>query len=157
MNLLLLGLIFGAGVTMTTAEDGTKAKRVSRALCNPGTWCPFGGRTYIFISVPRPWAFAQLQCQSLGGSLAVIQNRETNDFLRSLSSRMDSWVGFSDAQLDGVWLWINSERIRFTNWCRAEPNNYGGKQDCAVINYNGENCWDDSDCTTPRPYVCERK
>ncbi|KAJ0006627.1 hypothetical protein NQD34_013900 [Periophthalmus magnuspinnatus] len=41
----------------------------------------------------------QLQCQSLGGSLAVIQNRETNDFLRSLSSRMDSWVGFSDAQL----------------------------------------------------------
>ncbi|XP_072314827.1 perlucin-like [Eucyclogobius newberryi] len=167
MELLVLCLLVVAVDTsfLSSNEDVDDAKRIKRAACNPGTWCPYGGRQYVFVWDPRQWAYAQLYCQALGGTLAVVQNRALNDFLRSLSWRMDAWIGFSDAQYvstvsdstDGVWLWVNSERVRFTNWCKGEPNNYGGKQHCAVTNYNGENCWDDHDCALSRPYFCERK
>ncbi|KAK7909500.1 hypothetical protein WMY93_014184 [Mugilogobius chulae] len=157
MKRLVLCLLF---VTLSTglssAQDGNTLRRVKRALCNPGTWCPYGDREYLFVSDPRQWAYAQLHCQAMDGTLAVIQNKPTNEFLRTLSSRMDAWIGLSDAQLDWVWLWINSERAGFRNWCRGEPNNYGGNQHCTVMNYNGENCWDDQDCTSYRPYICER-
>ncbi|CAL1591084.1 unnamed protein product [Knipowitschia caucasica] len=148
MKLLLVCLLLAAVTTLTKGR---------RALCNPGTWCPYGGRSYIFIATPKSWAYAQMFCQSLGGTLAVIHNRNTNDFLRTLSSRMDTWIGFSDAQYNGVWLWINSERVVFRNWCRGEPNNSGGNQDCAIINFKGEDCWDDEVCMANRPFVCERE
>ncbi|KAK7909292.1 hypothetical protein WMY93_013976 [Mugilogobius chulae] len=100
--------------------------------------------------------FCSRHCQNLGGTLAVIHSSTKNTFLRNFAQRRSIWIGFSDAQYNNYWFWANGERTRYTRWCRGQPNNYRGNQNCAYLNYSS-NCWDDVYCTYRYPYICERK
>ncbi|KAK7909504.1 hypothetical protein WMY93_014188 [Mugilogobius chulae] len=142
---------------MSEAENAESAERAKRSVCcRPGSWCTYGGRRYILISSARNWAQANRHCQGLGGTLAVVHNSATNTFLRTVANRKNIWIGFSDAQYNNYWFWANGERTRYTKWCRGQPDNAGGNQNCAYLNY-GSNCWYDLICTYRLPYICERK
>ncbi|KAK7909295.1 hypothetical protein WMY93_013979 [Mugilogobius chulae] len=170
MKLLLLCLLFGAVVALTTAapaepepnngddlnvEDPDMQGKRS-VCCRSGSWCTYGGRRYILITSAQIWAVANRHCQGLGGTLAVIHSSTKNTFLRNFAQRRHIWIGFSDAQYNNYWFWANGERTRYTRWCRGQPNNYRGIENCAYLNY-GSNCWDDVYCTYRLPYICERK
>ncbi|KAK7909293.1 hypothetical protein WMY93_013977 [Mugilogobius chulae] len=163
MKLLLLCLLFGAVVALTTgmekpeSVDEPEMSEAKRSVCcGSGSWCTYRGRRYILITSAQIWAVANRHCQNLGGTLAVIHSSTTNTFLRNFAQRRSIWIGFSDAQYNNYWFWANGERTRYTRWCRGQPNNYRGIQNCAYLNYSS-NCWDDVYCTYRYPYICERK
>ena len=79
------------------------------------------------------------------------------------------WVGLSDADGDGNWLWPAEEELTQTglrSWARGEPNNLTtniGGEACTLmqpalfdIEAQHEGLWADKRCTSKFPFVCER-
>ncbi|XP_047454772.1 ladderlectin-like [Mugil cephalus] len=127
----------------------------------PG-WSRYKGRYFMYISTPMTWATAERKCQSLGGNLASVRNiyeyREIQKVIwRRTHAYPKAWIGGSDCQQDGVWLWNDGATFRYSNWCRGEPNNHRGPQSCIQMNFGASKCWDDVQCHIRLPFVCARK
>lgn len=86
------------------------------------------------------WSDASNIAQSRGGYLATITGADENDFLTSLTQTpggaLESWIGLTDALVEGDFQWVTGEPVTFTNWAFGEPNDdprFDG-EDFAIIN-----------------------
>ena len=92
-----------------------------------------------------------------------------------------TYIGGSDSGAEGNWLWRGGGAISdgfqfwqgqaaddggqavggaYTNWSPTEPNDTDGDEDCAVMSVLGNNNrvpgnWDDRNCESELPFVCE--
>ncbi|XP_047436298.1 ladderlectin-like [Mugil cephalus] len=140
---------------------GADAKIIKRCTHCPG-WSEYNGRCFIFIPTPMTWARAERNCQSLGGNLASVHDVFEYQAIQkviwsSTHAYPETWIGGSDAEEDGLWLWSDGTPFHYSNWCDGEPNNYQGPQNCIKINFRASKCWDDLKCVEPRPSVCSKK
>ena len=125
---------------------------------DPGT-----GTCYLYFASPRPWDDAEAACAALGGHLAAPTTLVENAFLSQIvPGNQDVWIGATDQGSEDVFTWTTGEAFAFDHWRSDEPNDGGsGGEDCAVMegdnNIPGEGClWDDRDCGSGSPYLCER-
>ncbi|XP_044198420.1 ladderlectin-like, partial [Thunnus albacares] len=116
-----------------------------------------------FLFVPRTltWTQAERNCKSMGANLASIHGIWEHNLIKGMisdraQSSPETWIGGSDSQGEGVWLWSDGTTFDFSYWCRGEPNGRGN-QDCIQMNYGGNNCWDDLQCNAYRSSVCAKK
>ncbi|KAA3611852.1 MAG: hypothetical protein DWQ01_07135 [Planctomycetota bacterium] len=82
---------------------------------NPGT-----GNTYHFLEASS-WSVAQAAAVALGGNLVTVNDQAENDWLDSTFSNWGGqprsfWLGYNDAENEGVWDWVSGETPGFTNW-----------------------------------------
>ncbi|KAJ0070657.1 hypothetical protein NL108_017330 [Boleophthalmus pectinirostris] len=138
------------GVHKSLRAWGLNTKEVWRE------WKTFNDRRFIFMRFPLSWSMAQGVCIHFGGGLATIHTPEEAAFVSKLAQGREAWIGFSDAQNEDFWLWLNSEPITYTQWCPGEPNNANGEH-CAAINFTSDQCWNDENCNNKFPFVCEIK
>jgi len=126
--------------------------------------CPievYEGRPWMFCSGQRTWPDALGVCAASGYSLATIRNGNEDGFAYDGISRRgfaDTWIGFNDRDQEGSFTWISGEPNNYTHWDGGEPNNGGNNgEDCAVImTVNGRQTeWDDRDCGSTRPFICQ--
>ncbi|XP_035985648.1 ladderlectin [Fundulus heteroclitus] len=142
------------------STDPEEVDLVQRSSCPPG-WSPINNRCFRYVSKPMTWARAERHCLSMGANLASVH--DTNEYhqvqsvIKMATYKSDeTWIGGTNAQETSIWLWSDGSRLHYTNWCHGEPNNYKGRQYCLVMNYSGEKCWDDQDCSTRLPSVCAK-
>ncbi|HEY6881655.1 MAG TPA: hypothetical protein VI299_26695, partial [Polyangiales bacterium] len=64
----------------------------------------FGGHGYGFCSSARSWGDARSECIGAGLDLAIVDNKDENDFLRGNG---DSWIGANDQLLEGNWVQVS--------------------------------------------------
>uniref|UniRef100_A0A8C9R5U0 C-type lectin domain-containing protein n=1 Tax=Scleropages formosus TaxID=113540 RepID=A0A8C9R5U0_SCLFO len=124
----------------------------------PQFWHPLESRCFKFVSEPKHWIEAQLNCIRLEGSLASVHNMNEYRFVQRLTEgsngvMVEAWLGGTDAILEGTWIWIDSTLFDFTFWSPGEPNN-DGNQNCLQINYGDHKKWDDLNCYKKRPSIC---
>ncbi|XP_014835682.1 PREDICTED: ladderlectin-like, partial [Poecilia mexicana] len=110
--------------------------------CPPG-WTKINGRCFRYVAIPMTWANAEKNCLSMGANLASVHNayeyRRVQALIRAATcSCREAWLGGSDAQQERTWLWSDGSPMRYTNWCRGEPNNYKGSQHCLQMNWTGK-------------------
>ncbi|XP_020779724.1 type-2 ice-structuring protein-like [Boleophthalmus pectinirostris] len=143
MKLLVVLLFVGSAVVHST----------ERTL--PGVWETFNGRSFMFVKSLMSWSEAQVHCSSLGGSLASIHNVYEEEFVSRMTEGR-AWIGLTDSRHEGLWLWSSSEPVTYLGWCAGRPDDDRG-QHCAVINHQGQRCWDDMWCNDHLPFVCAQK
>ncbi|HEX6914028.1 MAG TPA: HYR domain-containing protein, partial [Chitinophagaceae bacterium] len=113
----------------------------------------FGGHTYFVSNTQATPENAHAAAIGLGGHLATIGSAAENSFIAAMRpDRM--WIGFTDRDVEGTYRWVTNEPILYTNWSGGEPNNAGGNEDWAVINWSGS-AWNDWYYTQPAYYVVE--
>lgn len=126
----------------------------------PRFGCPSGWRQY------QQWCFsvgdnalqylqARNTCQQTqGADLAKITSAGMQGFVnRLVRNNINYWIGLNDRVTNNVYVW-NDETTQlsgYTNWKKGEPNNYGHRENCAILR-NGQ--WNDFNCAAKTQYVC---
>jgi hypothetical protein len=129
--------------------------------CKARTGCTLAVRSdsaYLLCEGPKTWEAARALCRSRGADLVIIETEEENTFLAE-SGNPASWIGLSDADTEGTFLWVNGKSVTTSSWNEGEPNDSGGVEDCVGLFTSGEaaGTWNDFDCGSERAFVCEDK
>ncbi|XP_043995221.1 macrophage mannose receptor 1-like [Gambusia affinis] len=114
-------------------------------------------REYHYVNSPKTWAEAQRYCRETYADLATVDSPEENDRLlpELQGSGQFAWIGLYDNTTG--WKWTMGEddfvgKNSFLPWQPNQPDNYGGKESCIVMNLTGG--WRDEICNTERPFIC---
>ena len=131
----------------------------------PQWWSINSGSCYNLSSSKQSFPDAVTWCKATPGAYLVeIQSSSENSFVAGLRGNTNLWIGYSDQQIEGSWLWNNTGLPgRYTNWHKysdgsREPGNYNGVQHCAQLSGSGSHSltWDDRFCADKIQFVCER-
>ncbi|MFZ5858743.1 MAG: SUMF1/EgtB/PvdO family nonheme iron enzyme [Chloroflexota bacterium] len=125
------------------------------ATADPRVLNPANQHLYLYMKPELIWPDARNYCAAQGGYLATIQNEAENTFVYQILYGYDStWIGASDEETEGTWIWANGEPWTYTNWASGQPENYLDKnEDCAL--FTEESSWHDVSCNSTNPFICE--
>lgn len=123
--------------------------------CAP-TYNPATGHWYDIVSsgADGSWTNAENNAIALGGHLVTINDAAEEAWLRTtFGTNTLYWIGFTDAALEGVWVWSSGEPVTYTNWNELEPNDCMPPpigEDYAVLNWDtATGQWNDWDHQRP--------
>ena len=98
---------------------------------HPGT-----GHVY-FLTPPGGWWRGQEAAGDFGGSLVTINDAAEEAWLRQQYGTEEwFWIGFNDMAAEGAWEWASGEPVTYTNWAPGQPDDWGGNEDAAVMNWD---------------------
>ncbi len=121
------------------------------------------GNTY-FVCGGASFEGARAFCQGIGMDLVVLSSGEEAVFVRDLVAGVlpvpsNAWIGLFDP--DGClmgepcdFVWVDGSPLGFSLWAAGEPNNTGGGEHCAELNFQTGQ-WNDVPCSNSRVVVCE--
>jgi hypothetical protein len=129
----------------------------------PCTGLTFGGSCYELFNSFVPWDAAEQQCVAWGGHLASIGSLEEDAALNAWPAQLGLsnadgsgiWVGGTDAQGEGQFLWVDGSAFTLQGWAPGQPDN-GAGIDCIEKRNDGAGQWYDRRCIDSLRYLCER-
>ncbi|XP_030003834.1 lactose-binding lectin l-2-like [Sphaeramia orbicularis] len=154
----MLFFIFLSVLALGVASPGDGDVKLQRGGCPP-FWYTFNGRCYKYVATPMTWADAELYCASQRANLVSIHSLEEHNFVKSLIQNFDhalgrAWIGLSDTQKEGAWMWSDGSLADFFLWHRGEPTNSQGKEHCVHTNFAQDKTWNDVPCSISYASVC---
>jgi hypothetical protein len=114
------------------------------------------GQTWLLCSDALAYDAAQAACEAEGTTLAMPDDPALAEWLwqQAVAYRPASWwIGLDDRIDEGVFVWLDGARPRWTRWDRSEPNDGGGREDCAHF-WANRPTWNDASCETALGYLC---
>ncbi len=101
---------------------------------------PANGHEYYVLD-ENTWTGAQAEAELLGGDLATINDLDEylwlfEELVRGQGSWPYAWIGLTDAQDEGQFVWASGETSSFTAWWSGHPMNLEGDEDYAAYSYN---------------------
>ncbi len=111
------------------------------------------GSCYKLVTSAATWANARLACQGNGADLANLADTADFNAVNILRGTNDVWVGYTDAAVEGTWVWLTSSA--YTNWTAGEPNDSGGNEDCGRMDQASGGTLNDQPCGIALYYICE--
>uniref|UniRef100_A0A3B3CH32 C-type lectin domain-containing protein n=1 Tax=Oryzias melastigma TaxID=30732 RepID=A0A3B3CH32_ORYME len=153
---MLVLILVGLALMAVDPSDGQELKLL-RGSCPP-FWNSYGNRCYKYVATPMTWGDAELHCVSQGANLVSVQSHGEDTFVHTLIRNFDpaqpaTWIGLSDAQKEGVWLWSDGSKITFQAWSTGQPDNYKGKEHCGHTNRDTDKRWNDIPSLNIKPQV----
>jgi len=147
---------------------GSADDMLSQGNCPPG-FVKLGGKystgcsACFFASVDKSDRdHAAKVCDSLGASLAVVQNKEQNFYLSELFSAEEQfWIGAKWSSDEDDFMWDDGSLIEFTRWAKNEPSTAladveaQDPEHCVVGNWGYPGHWNDLPCAyNEARYAC---
>ncbi|MBW3040221.1 hypothetical protein CU309_05130, partial [Prochlorococcus marinus str. MU1405] len=88
------------------------------------------GKSFYFELGNSTWMEAQNKSEDYGGNLVSINSQIEQDFINEAFASIDDgdhgkWIGFTDKDQEGNWIWTDGSSVDFTNWNPSEPSNGG--------------------------------
>ncbi|XP_046585439.1 LOW QUALITY PROTEIN: perlucin-like [Haliotis rubra] len=143
---------------------------LSALLCLVATayaGCPLGfyqhtKSCYWLSNVKSSFPEAVSYCRYLESHLVTIENRDEDSFLKGYALRHGTapgyWLGATDLNIEGRWLWEGQRRMSFTNWSWRSPGNSRGQEHCLeLVKSEGKYVWNDYQCDIPLHFICEKE
>ena len=116
-------------------------------------WQYFQGACYLASSLPMKFQEAEAECVQRGGHLAHIASEKENSLVAELGGHAsDRWIGYTDIQSHGTWMWSSSAKSTYSNWQRYYPKTAEG--DCTAMLENGE--WVNRQCSNTQEFICKK-
>lgn len=119
-----------------------------------------GFGVHVMCTDATSWTQARDACQASDMHLVSIQSAAHNTWLVQHSQALDPiswWMGFSDLQAEGVWVWVDGAPVDYVHWYPSEPSNGPvTPEHCAAFPEHDAYSWNDLDCALARPFICER-
>ncbi|NJL55065.1 hypothetical protein HC928_07640 [bacterium] len=118
------------------------------SLCSEGKTVtnPANSHQYC-LSAASTWTEAQQYGQSLGGYLVTVNDSAEQDWLLStFGSQRLYWIGYSDRDSEGNFVWASGQTPDYTNWLAGEPNNgkcFADEHYAAMNWFSAEGQWND--------------
>ena len=115
----------------------------------------FGDSKYFISNNKLEYDEAAAAAAAIGGHLVVMTTQAEEDFVDAETTE-NAWIGYSDADQEGTFVWITGEPTGHTNWNAGEPDNSspsGGQGDYAIVSPNGR--WKDRNGHDRYKYVVE--
>ena len=102
------------------------------------------------------WFQAKSACEREGSHLAYDDNHNTHNYItHNFGRNAGYWMGASDHQHEGRWVWTNGQPVHNAPWNRGEPNNQGN-EDCAINNAGSAGRWNDGKCHDKLWFLCQK-
>jgi hypothetical protein len=98
--------------------------------------------TYTYFAASISWMNARTQCLASGGDLASIHSAQQNAAVQTAAGGSNAWIGLSDSQTEGVWLWSDGTPFGYSNWAAGEPNDFYTNEDHVKMQPSG--LWNDA-------------
>lgn len=109
---------------------------------------------YRLLDTATSWADARDLCQEWGGDLAEVTSAEENAMLVARLP-VDFWLGANDQGNEGDMQWSSGAPFVFAPWAEAQPDNFGGEEDCLELR-GQDHRFNDVPCIGPKLPLCER-
>jgi hypothetical protein len=117
--------------------------------------CTESGSYYLCIE-RSTWTDALAVCEIFGGTLAKIDSSSENTTLGSAVASLSVarfWIGLSDADVEGTFVWTDGSSASYTSWNSGEPASSDTSQNCVYMLENG--AWYDERCEQVFGFICE--
>uniref|UniRef100_A0A673TTG3 C-type lectin domain-containing protein n=1 Tax=Suricata suricatta TaxID=37032 RepID=A0A673TTG3_SURSU len=133
-------------ITCTREESKQKG---STWNCCPTGWRSFRSSCYLPLNDNHTWGESETNCTGMGAHLAAISTEaEQNFIVQLLDRRFSYFLGLSDENHEGQWLWVDETPFdpKILFWHEGEPNNYQEENCVVLINVEDKWGWNDFPC-----------
>ncbi|XP_068800038.1 collectin-12-like isoform X2 [Struthio camelus] len=126
-------------------------------------WKYHDGKIYYFSSDLKSWQDAEDFCVSEQSHLTSVTSREQQEYLVRNAGDKGHWIGLTDLGTEGTWRWVDGTEYRqnMSFWAPQQPDNWddgsGSGEDCAHLQPEDSNLWNDKSCSTPLHWICEKR
>ncbi|KAJ8358042.1 hypothetical protein AAFF_G00041000 [Aldrovandia affinis] len=100
--------------------------RSEKRVCRP---CPEGwelsnSKCYYFSTEGKSWNDSRSDCLKQGADLVIIESKEEQDFISKHRRGGFYWIGLSDSETEGTFLWVDGTPLQEDKafWARGQPN-----------------------------------
>ncbi|KAJ8404959.1 hypothetical protein AAFF_G00328800 [Aldrovandia affinis] len=88
--------------------------RSQKRVCRP---CPEGweqsnSKCYYFSTEVKNWNDSRSDCLKQGADLVIIESKEEQEFISKFTSDNLYWIGLSDSETEGTWLWVDGTPLQ---------------------------------------------
>jgi hypothetical protein len=142
--------------------------------CGPGERLGPNARCFILVEGLLSWSEARSSCSERGAGwdLAAVRSPALTELMAELIE-VEAWVGASDADEEGTWVWVNegvpfwsgrgdgvSLNGEYENWNSDEPNGRASSNCARLVMVpnpavTSNPTWADLECFELLPSVCE--
>lgn len=146
---------------------GKMKDNINKDIRLPRNAVEYNGHYYYVyeLSEVTSWKEAKEYCESQGGYLATITSKEEDEFVFSyLQNNFEyesAYLGLTDRDEEGTWIWDNGEEVSYMNWHSGEPNGENSNEDFAMYYYKySDGSWNDGDfgeltANSGKAFICE--
>jgi len=117
----------------------------------------------------RTFLEADEECGKSGGTLVHVKDKNMNIYivrqlLQTYQFQSQLWIGLSDIDTEGQFMWTDESPADFTNWGFAEGQGRRSNsdlEDCVTLDPIMGGYWKDQPCDRsvrygmPRPFICQ--
>lgn len=142
-------LLTTAVLALSPAASMEAAQREPTAL-QTAEAVPQSERRYAVIKGVMTWEEARLYCESRGGQLATIPDREQMETITALLEENGIetvWLGAHNYSSNNGYQWLSGEPFQFAAWALGEPNNQGGQEHYLMMYWKEGQGWVWNDST----------
>lgn len=138
--------------------------------CEEG-WEAYGDKCFKRFDEKKSWEDAMAACKENSAHLTKIESKEENAFLLKTFLQIlpgevmkEAWIGLTDKEKEGTFVWTDGTDPEYTNWADKQPNDEDEEQDCGEI-ANGVfwpggppqiGVWNDFQCGNELMYICKK-
>ncbi|XP_020621089.1 fibulin-1-like, partial [Orbicella faveolata] len=121
-------------------------------------WTYFNGYCYRKVSSCDSWSGGQGTCAALGANLPSIHSQEENVYVQSLNGGEHSWLGLSDINTEGTFVWSDGTPFDFHYWAKHQPNNFHNEDCVHTLGFlqGHKYKWNDVNCTDCHGFTCKK-
>jgi hypothetical protein len=130
-------------------------------LADP-VWVPYGTSEYALTETGGTWLDCEAEALVHQGHLVAVNDAEENAWLVTQFGVTPRWIGLSETDNDGIYVWSNGDTLDFTAWAPHQPDWLTWDHDYVSINLLGNvGLWHNSHVTgypggTPGSGIMER-